>query len=172
MEEQIYVFREYVGASFLDRYFMLLGISLVLLRIVAGLIWTYHGSQKIFGLFGGGGFKKTIESFKGWLGVPSFLTVLLMIAEFFGGIGVIFGFLTRLSAFGLACGMLVATIVDISAFKASKEKGESIDPTQKIGFPALLFLIALMLMLLGPGRFSIDHLLYEHVFKHNWYFGP
>ncbi len=172
MQEQIYVFEENIGGAFLERYFILLGISLLLLRMVAGFILAYHGSQKIFGLFGGGGFKKTIESFKGWLGVPSFLTVLLMIAEFFGGLGIIFGFLTRLSAFGVACEMLVATIVDAGAFRASKEKGEAVDPTSKIGFPAMLFLIALMLLLLGPGKFSIDHLLYEHVFKHNWYFGP
>ena len=72
-------------------------------RVPLGVIMFAHGSQKTLGLFGGGGFSKTIEGFEQNLGIPPVFTVLAMAAEFLGGICVLLGLLTRLSAFGIAC---------------------------------------------------------------------
>ena len=171
MWENVYIFHESLR-PIVSQYFFLLSLSLLLLRVAIGLILVYHGSQKLLGLFGGGGPRKTIEAFKGWLGTPPFLTVLLMITEFFGGLGIIFGLLTRLSAFAVCIAMLVATLVDTSGFREAKRKGESVDPTLKIGFPALVFLIALTLLLVGPGRFSLDHFTLMHWFNWHWFLGP
>ena len=170
MWEDVYVFHESFK-PILSQYFFLLGLSLLLLRVAIGLILVYHGSQKLFGLFGGGGIRKTVEAFKGWLGTPPFLTVLLMITEFFGGLGIIFGLFTRLAAFAVCIAMFVATLVDASGFREAKQKGESVDPTAKVGFPALIFLVALMLLLVGPGRFSVDHFMLLHWLKWHWFLG-
>jgi len=71
----------------------------VVIRLVLGIIFVAHGGQKVFGWWGGSGFNGTIEAFAKQ-GMPAPLTVLVMIGEFFGGLGVLVGCLTRLAAFG------------------------------------------------------------------------
>jgi putative oxidoreductase len=60
-----------------------------------------HGAQKMLGWFGGPGLQRTITDSQAQLSRPAFLTVLVIIAEFFGSLGLIAGFLTRLSGFGI-----------------------------------------------------------------------
>ena len=67
-----------------------------------------HGSQKLFGLFGGPGVSATLKTFEEKMGIPPILTILAMIAEFGGGLGVLLGCVTRLSASGITSVMVVA----------------------------------------------------------------
>jgi putative oxidoreductase len=83
-------------------------LSLLALRLPLGVIFMAHGSQKLFGLFGGQGVSGTIKTFEEKMGIPPILTILAMIAEFGGGLGVLIGCLTRLSALGIASVMVVA----------------------------------------------------------------
>jgi len=83
-------------------------LSLLALRLPLGVIFMAHGSQKLFGLFGGQGVSGTLKTFEEKLGIPPLFTILAMIAEFGGGLGVLIGCLTRLSAFGIASVMVVA----------------------------------------------------------------
>src|SRR5215211_8498067 len=71
-------------------------LSLLMLRLVVGGIFMIHGSQKMFGAFGGPGLKAVVEMFGGG---P--LGYLVSIGEFFGGVGLVFGFLSRFSAASL-----------------------------------------------------------------------
>src|SRR5947209_2673323 len=71
-----------------------------ILRIVLGMVFFAHGAQKMLGWFGGSGFQGTLGFFTGMLHIPAPLAVLAIFAEFFGGIGLIFGLLTRVAAFG------------------------------------------------------------------------
>src|SRR3989337_3036200 len=66
-------------------------VSLLILRLVVGVIFVAHGSQKLFGAFGGMGLAETVKMM-GPLGYP------VTIGEFFGGLGLIVGFLCRFSA--------------------------------------------------------------------------
>src|SRR5690606_9080934 len=61
------------------------------LRAVAGIIFAAHGAQKMFGAFDGPGLAKVVQMM-GPLGY------LVSVGEFFGGLGLIAGFLTRFSA--------------------------------------------------------------------------
>ncbi|MFZ1058618.1 MAG: DoxX family protein [Candidatus Rokuibacteriota bacterium] len=82
--------------------------SLLVVRVVLGVIFFAHGAQKLFGWFGGYGLKGTIGYFQQALKIPAPLTVLCALTECFGGLAVLVGFLSRPAALGLAIVMLVA----------------------------------------------------------------
>ena len=85
------------------------GFGITILRIVAGLTFAAHGSQKLFGWFGGYG----LEGVGQWMEsiglAPGYLMALMAgSAEFFGGVALIIGLLVRPAAAVLAVTMLVA----------------------------------------------------------------
>ena len=120
-------------------------ISLLIVRVIAGVIFAAHGAQKLFGAFGGAGLEKTVEM----MGVMGYLVT---IGEFFGGLGLVVGFLTRFSAASLIVIMLgaIALVHGKNGFFQSNQ-----------GFEYNLALIGLLLptLLAGPGRYSIGRYL-------------
>ena len=85
------------------------GAAALILRVPVGLILSAHGAQKLFGWFGGNGLAGTA----GWLSSmgmePGFLMAILAGgAEFFGGLALVLGLLTRPAALVAAFTMLVA----------------------------------------------------------------
>ncbi len=130
--------------------------ALLILRIPLGVIFLAHGSQKLLGTFGGQGLTATLNSFEEKLGIPPVLTLLAIIAEFCGGIGVFFGFLTRLSALGIACVMAVAI------YKVTGSSGFLMDAGCR-GFEYNVALIgmALPLVFTGGGDWSLDRLFWR-----------
>jgi len=121
-------------------------LSLLLVRVIVGIIFAAHGSQKLFGAFGGPGLAKTVEMMQPNLG--SVLPYLVIIGEFFGGIGLIFGFLSRFSAAALIVIMIgaIATVHGKNGFFSAAG-----------GFEYNLALIGLLvpILLCGPGSISI-----------------
>src|SRR6266436_3984001 len=80
-------------------------------RLALGLAIFPHGAQKALGWFGGYGFGATMNFFTGQMHIPALFAFLAIAAEFAGAIGLITGFLSRVSAFGIAVEMLVAIIL-------------------------------------------------------------
>jgi len=66
--------------------------TLTLARIILAIIFFAHGSQKMFGFFGGRGVSGTIAIFEQTMGIPAPLTILAMTAEVFGAVGLFLGF--------------------------------------------------------------------------------
>ena len=97
-------------------------LGLLLLRVFPGLVFTYHGSQKLFGAFGGGGLSGTAQFFES-IGIP-FASANALLAggtEFFGGLALLTGVASRIASLPLVFTMLVAIVtVHGSAFAASK----------------------------------------------------
>jgi len=77
------------------------------LRLVLGVVFFAHGAQKMLGWFGGYGYTGTMGYFAS-LGIPSIFGMLAICAEFFGGLGLIVGFLSRIAALGIIVNMLTA----------------------------------------------------------------
>src|SRR4051812_31702652 len=79
--------------------------ALLVVRVVAGVIFSAHGAQRLFGAFGGRGLEKTVEAM-GPLAYP------VAVGEFFGGLGLVAGLLTRFSAAALVVTMVgaIATV--------------------------------------------------------------
>src|SRR4051812_28908058 len=83
--------------------------AITVLRVVLGIVFFAHGAQKMLGWFGGAGFSGTMAGFTNGH-IPAAFAFLAIAAEFFGSIGLIFGVLTRVAAFGIAVNMLVAIL--------------------------------------------------------------
>jgi putative oxidoreductase len=120
-----------------------------------------HGSQKLFGLFGGQGVSGTIKTFEEKMGIPPILTILAMIAEFGGGLGVLIGCLTRLSAFG------IATVMAVAIYKVTLVNGFFLNiacvPGRGSGIEYNIALLgmALYLVMNGGGSWSADRYIWR-----------
>jgi putative oxidoreductase len=129
-----------------------------ILRLVLGVVFFAHGAQKMLGWFGGFGFAGTMGFFTGMAHIPAPLAFLAIVAEFFGGIGLILGFLTRIAAFGIGVNMLVAIMAVHLPFGffmnwTGTQKGEGFE------FHLLVLSIVAFLMIRGAGAFSVDRIL-------------
>jgi len=130
---------------------------LTILRLVLGIVFFAHGAQKMFGCFGGFGFHGTIGFFS-QMGLPAAVTVLVMVTETFGGLGLIFGFLTRIPALGIAVDMVGAILMvhlrnGFFMNWAGNQKGEGYE------YHLLAIAMALALLLRGAGAYSLDRAL-------------
>ncbi len=136
-------------------------IAPLMLRIPLGLIFLAHGSQKLLGLFGGQGLTGTFKTFEDKMGIPPIFTLLAIIAEFGGGFGILTGFLTRLSAAGIAVVMLVAT------YKIHWAHGFFLNINCVVGrghgieYNIALLGMALYLTIAGGGRWCLDRLVFR-----------
>lgn len=128
-----------------------------LLRVALGLVFAAHGAQKLFGVGGGGGLNGT-AAFFAQLGLsPAFvLAMAIGLVETFGGLFLIAGLFTRITAGVLAVEMVVAV------WKAHLASGFFINvmnaPGAGTGYEFNLVLIAALVSLIttGPGLLSID----------------
>ena len=132
--------------------------AITILRLALGVIFFAHGAQKALGWFGGYGFTGTMGFFTGVLHIPAAFAVLAIAAEFLGGLGLIFGALTRVAAFGPFCNMIVAVAMIHHNFGffmnwTGTQKGEGYE------YHLLLLAASAFLMIRGAGAVSIDHLL-------------
>jgi putative oxidoreductase len=127
-------------------------IALPLLRLTMGLILFPHGCQKLFGWFGGLGFEKFTEIFDkiGWHPAV-FWVALVALTESVGGLLLAFGFLTRFAAAAILIFML-------NAVWATSAKG-FFWAQGGMEYPILIGIVALVFLIKGGGRFSVDHAL-------------
>jgi putative oxidoreductase len=127
-------------------------IALPLLRLTMGLILVPHGCQKLFGWFGGLGFEKFTDIFDkmGWHPAV-FWVALVALTESVGGLLLAFGFLTRFAAAAILIFML-------NAVWATSAKG-FFWAQGGMEYPILIGVVALVFLIKGGGRFSVDHAL-------------
>jgi putative oxidoreductase len=128
------------------------------LRFALGVIFFAHGAQKVLGWFGGYGLAATRGFFENALGISAPLFYLVGVAEFLGGILIVFGVLSRVWAIGYGIEMLVAIFkvhLPVGFFMnwgSIGGRGEGYE------FQIALLAMSLALALFGPGRYSLDYL--------------
>jgi len=130
-------------------------VSALILRLTLGIVFFPHGAQKALGWFGGYGFNATLAAFRDNMHISLIFALLAIAAEFIGSIALIFGFFTRVAAFGIAVVMVVAIYIVHWRFGFfmnwfGAQKGEGIE------YHLLAIAIAVALMIKGAGSFSID----------------
>ncbi len=117
--------------------------ELLVLRVVAGVAFMFHGWGKI-------------QSPMDWMGpeadTPGWLQALAALSEFGGGLAWVLGLLTRLASFGLLCTMAVAT------YTHAVVMGDPFVSTGGGSYELALvyFAVSLLLILVGPGSLSVD----------------
>jgi len=124
------------------------GLALALVRIITGIMFLAHGYQKLF-VFGLSGI--TAGFTKMGAPMPTITAPLVTFLEFFGGIGLIIGLLTRLIALGLVVDMLGAILIVHLANGFFLPTGYE--------FVLMLMVSSLALAIGGPGRFSVDSII-------------
>jgi putative oxidoreductase len=115
---------------------------MLLLRLVAGLAFMFHGWSKI-------------QNPMGWMGeeswAPGLLQALAAISEFGGGLAWMLGLLTPVASLGLLATMVVA------AWTHAIVRGDPFVGRGASYELALVYLVvSLLLLLAGPGRFALD----------------
>jgi len=132
--------------------------TLTFMRLMLDIVFFAHGAQKTLGWFGGYGFSGTMGFFTTQMHILAPLAFLAICAEFLGGLGLIFGFLTRIAAFGIAMNMLVAVLMvhrHIAFFMdwSGNQKGEGYE------YHLLALALAIPIIIRGAGAFSVDRAL-------------
>lgn len=132
-------------------------------RLMLGIVMFPHGAQKVLGWFGGHGFSGTMAFFTGTMHIPAVFAFLAILAEFAGSLGLITGLFSRVAAFGIATTMLVAilTVHAANGFFMNwmgNQKGEGFE------YHLLAIGLALVVMIQGAGKASLDGFLAKRVF--------
>jgi putative oxidoreductase len=126
--------------------------GLLLLRLAVGVAFLFHGWPKIH-------HPLDWMDLMGPSHVPAVLQGLAALAEFGGGMALIVGLLTRLASLGIATNMIVALAMvhlpNHHPFVSSSQGGPSFE------LAAVYLACAVLFLILGPGRFSLDALLFR-----------
>jgi putative oxidoreductase len=122
--------------------------ALLLLRLVVGTAFIIHGWPKIQNPFG-------------WMGpqspVPGFFQLLAAVSEFGGGIAWVLGLLTPLAALGIGCTMTVAVYMHSMVLH---DPFVNLTGGRSFELASAYLCIAVLLLAMGPGRFSLDASVY------------
>lgn len=126
-----------------------------LLRLGLALVILPHGLQKTLGLFGGGGFRGTMQFFTQTMHIPAALAVAAIATESLGALLLLAGLGTRLAALAILVVMVVAVLtthVQHGFFMNwfGSQAGEGFE------FHLLAITLAVALIVAGGGRWSVD----------------
>jgi putative oxidoreductase len=120
--------------------------ALMLLRVVVGALFIYHGSGKVFGDMGA--FNAGVAK----LGIPEpqFFGWAAALSEFLGGILLVLGLGTRVATIFIAITMMVAIFGALASA-----------PFMAKELPIVYVAVMTVLFVAGPGRYSLDHALFS-----------
>lgn len=133
-----------------------------ILRTTLGLVMLPHGAQKLLGWYGGLGFSGTLGLFTEKMGIPLSIAFLVIVAESFGSLALLAGFLTRFAAASLAVIMLGAIVMvhlpqGFFMNWFGQQQGEGFE------YHLLVIGIAAALLVTGGDRWSVDRILAERI---------
>jgi putative oxidoreductase len=127
----------------------------LILRLTAGFIMLPHGLQKFAGLFGGYGFKATMDYFTNTMRLPWIVALLVIFIECFGSFALVAGAFSRLWATGLIVimtGAIITTNAKHGFFMNwfGNQAGEGYE------YHILFIAICICIIIVGSGKYSVD----------------
>lgn len=118
-------------------------------RAVTGLFLMPHGAQKLFGAFGGYGLEATGQFFATKLGMPASMALVVGLIEFFGGLALAAGLVTRFAA-GAITVMMAVAVLQVHLANGFFWTGGGFE------YPLLWGILSLTYVVKGGGRLSLD----------------
>jgi putative oxidoreductase len=131
-------------------------VSALVARVALGVVVFPHGAQKLLGWFGGYGFNGTMGFLTGMVHLPWIVALLVILIEFFCSLFLIFGFATRIAAFGIIgnfIGVVLSSHIHNGFFMnwtKQANQGEGLE------YFILLFGLAIVSLIAGGGKASVD----------------
>lgn len=132
-------------------------------RLALGIVVFPHGAQKMLGWFGGGGFQGTMNFMTQGANLPAIIALLVILIEFFGSLFLIFGFLTRVAAFGVIANFIGVVTTAHSGAGFFMNWGQQANTAEGLEYFILLFGLAIISLIAGGGKFSSDALLIKKI---------
>ncbi len=130
-----------------------------MLRLVLGLLFFTQSVQTMLSWFGSYGFSASMSLRSGTFSAPTEITVIAVAAEFFGGLSLILGFLTRVVAVGIAVNAVTAILI-VGSNDGFFMNWSAVHNGGGVGFQVLVASIAFFLILQGAGAVSVDQVLF------------
>ena len=128
--------------------------AFVFLRLSLAVTFFAHGSQHLFGWFGGKGIRGQLTFWEEQFSIPATFGSIGIFIECVGSLAMISGFLTRLFALG------IAVFIGVALFKAHWRHGYFVHGSGEKGtgveYSMTLLLVALALVMGGGGAMSVD----------------
>ena len=135
-------------------------LAVLLMRVGIGLVFIPHGYSKVFGAGGAAAFAADVPNYH----LPVFLGYIAAYTEMFGAILLIVGLLTRVDALLLAGTMAAASFLvqwPDALVGLPPEANRFFEVMRGMELPFTLMIACLALVLLGPGRISLDALIFR-----------
>lgn len=130
-----------------------MGLGIFILRVVIGLLYIGHGSQKLYGWFGGKGLQATARGYESLHLRPAKLwAVLGGLSEFLGGAGLTLGIFTPVAA-ALIVGAMLMAILKVHLPNGLWNQNRGFE------YPLVNLLVAAFLGLFGPGAYALERTL-------------
>jgi putative oxidoreductase len=135
----------------------------LVVRVTLGIVFFAHGAQKMLGWFKGPGLKNSIKSLTEYMHIPAALGFLAIAAEFFGGLGLIVGLLSRVAAAGVVVIMVVAIVLvhgrhGLFLNWFGDREGHGYE------YHLLALALAIVVIIRGSGALSLDYVLFTAMF--------
>lgn len=128
----------------------------LVIRLILGIIFFAHGAQKMLGWFQGAGLRNTMKTFREHMGIPPGLAFLAIAAEFFGGMALIVGLLSRIAALGIVITMAVGIALvhrrhGLFLNWFGNQEGHGYE------YNLLAIALAMVIIVRGSGALSLDY---------------
>jgi len=123
-----------------------------MVRIATGLLLMPHGAQKLFGWFGGSGVDASGNFFITVYSLPAYTATIAGLIEFFGGLLLVLGLVTRIAA-GFVTGMMAFIVIVVHWPHGFFWYDSGFE------YPLLWGILALSFLIRGGGGYSIDRAL-------------
>jgi putative oxidoreductase len=139
-------------------------VTLLVVRIVVGIVIAGHGAQKLLGWFHGFGYDATMNFFTETMGLPYLLAFAIIVAESIGMIALIAGLFTRAMS-GVLIAIMVGAIITVHAQYGFFMNWFGAQAGEGFEYHVLVIALATVTLLNGGGLYSIDNFIGQRYWK-------